>query len=186
LNEPTFEFNAHPSGLRRSSDCSQCGSTNVIGDQHISGVPRTGSRLTLDLHRLLGTHGKGLLPTGNVSDTIDFDGKSIEYSTVDLANIVFAKAESFGLKGIENPDAMSGNAHLMQRLEEFRLSVGVKHGFAKDLEDADVVCSNSPFLALISKPQDWTEYSGGKQHKAEESDYHAFSVLDGMITSPTR
>ncbi len=158
------------------------GRPRVIGDQQISGVPGTGSRLTLDLHRLVGTHGKGLLPTGNACDTINFEGKAVDYSTVDLANyIVFAKAESFGLKGTENPDAMTDNTELMKKLEDFRLSVGIKHGFAKTMEEAKIVCSNSPFLALISKPQDWTEYSGGKQHKAAESDFHAFSVLDGMI-----
>ena len=158
------------------------GRPRVIGDQQISGVPGTGSRLTLDLHRLVGTHGKGLLPTGNVLDKIEFEGKLIEYSTVDLANyIVFARAESFGLKGTENPDAMTGNTELMNTLEAFRLAVGIKHGFAKDMEEAKIVCSNSPFLALISEPQDWTEYGSGKQHKAAESDFHAFSVLDGMI-----
>ena len=158
------------------------GLPRVIGDQQISGVPGTGSKLTLDLHRLVGTHGKGLLPTGNVSDTIDFDGKKVEYSVVDLANyIVFAKAESFGLKGTENPDAMTENKELMDKLEKFRLSIGVQQGFAKDIEEAKIVCSQSPFLALISKPQDWAEYSSGKQHQAEESDFHAFSVLDGMI-----
>lgn len=122
------------------------GLPRVIGDQQISGVPGTGSRLTLDLRRLVGTHGKGLLPTGNVSDTIDLDGKSIEYSTVDLANyIVFAKAEAFGLKGTENPDAMTGNSDLMDRFERFRLSVGIKHGFAKTMKRRRSFARTLPF-----------------------------------------
>ncbi len=49
------------------------GLPRVLGDQHISGVPGTGSPLVRDLHRLVGTHGKGLLPTGNASDTIDVE-----------------------------------------------------------------------------------------------------------------
>ena len=53
------------------------GLPRVIGDQHISGVPGTGSRLELDLHRLVGTHGKGLLPTGKAVDTLDFDGQKL-------------------------------------------------------------------------------------------------------------
>ena len=159
------------------------GLPRVLGDQQISGVPGTGSPLVLDLHTLVGTHGKGLLPTGNPSDTIDFDdlGK-VEFSVLDLANlIVFAKAEAFGLSGVENPDELSANKELMDKFERFRLAVGIKLGFASNMEEAKTLCSNSPFLALISKPQDWAEYGSGKQHKADECDFHAFSLLDGMI-----
>ena len=94
---------------------------------------------------------------------------------------MFAKAESFGLKGTEDPDEMDGNAELLAKLEKFRLTVGVAQVFAKDLDEARLLCSQSPFLALISKPQDWKEYSSGKPHKASESDFHAFSLLDGRI-----
>ncbi len=159
------------------------GLPRMLGDQHISGVPGTGSPLVLDLHTLVGTHGKGLLPTGNASDAIDFeDMGEVEFSAVDLANlIVFARAETFGLSGVENPDELSENKELMDRFERFRLAVGIRLGFAGDMEEARTICSNSPFLALISKPQDWAEYGSGKQHKADECDFHAFSLLDGMI-----
>lgn len=159
------------------------GLPRVLGDQHISGVPGTGSPLVLDLHKLVGTHGKGLLPTGNASDTIDFeDVGKVEFSAIDLANlVVFAKAEAFGLSGTENPDALTQNTELMDRFERFRLTVGMKLGFAGSLQKAKVICSNSPFLALISKPRDWEEYGSGKAHKANECDFHAFSLLDGMV-----
>jgi 2-methylaconitate cis-trans-isomerase PrpF len=159
------------------------GLPRVLGNQHISGVPGTGSPLILDLHKLVGTHGKGLLPTGRPSDTIGFeDLGQVEYSVVDLANmIVFAKAESFGLSGTENPDDLDADKELMKKFERFRLAVGVKLGFASNVEEARIACSNSPFLALISKAQDWNEYSSGTPHKAAECDFHAFSLLDELI-----
>ena len=94
---------------------------------------------------------------------------------------MFAKAETFGLSGVENPDELSENKGLMDKFERFRLAVGIKLGFAGNMEEAKTMCSNSPFLALISKPQDWAEYGSGKRHKADQCDCHAFSLLDGMI-----
>ncbi len=94
---------------------------------------------------------------------------------------MFAKAETFGLSGTENPDELTGNKELMQRFERFRLAVGMKLGFAASMEEVKVVCSNSPFLALISRPQDRAEYGSGNLHKADECDFHAFSLLDGMV-----
>ncbi len=155
----------------------------VLGDQTISGVPGTGSPITLDFHELVGTHGSGLLPTGNVKDTIDVEGiGTVEFSAVDLANyIVFAKAASFGLKGTENPVELSESAALMAKCERFRKSVGVKLGFAADLDDAKYKCTLSPFLALVAQPQDWVEFSSRKKHQASECDFLAFSFLDGAI-----
>jgi len=159
------------------------GVPRVLGDQQISGVPGTGSPLTLDLHRLVGTHGGGLLPTGRAMDAIEFEGLGeVEFSAIDLANyIVFVRAEAFGLSGIESPDDLSRDKLLMASLERFRLAVGVKLGFAKDTKEARIACSNSPFLAVVSKPQDWTEYGSGQRRTASECDFYAFSLLDQLI-----
>ena len=159
------------------------GKPRVLGDQKISGVPGTGAPITLDFHELVGTHGKGLLPTGNPQDTIDVEGVgTVTFSVVDLANyIVFAKASDFGLKGTERPDALSDDVEFMNKVETFRKSVGVKLGFATDLEDAKFKCTLSPFLALIAPPQDWEEFSSHRKHKASECDFLAFSFLDGAV-----
>ncbi len=159
------------------------GKPRILGEQAISGVPGTGAPIEVDFTRTAGTHGKGLLPTGNARDKIEVEGLgTVEMSVIDLANlIVFAKAESFGLDGTESPDGISGNQDLMAKLERFRRTVGVKLGLAENLGDAERKCALSPFLALIAPPKDWTEYGSDRDHEAEECDFLAFSTLDGVV-----
>ena len=159
------------------------GKPKMSGDQHISGVPGTAAPVMVDFRGTVGTHGMGLLPTGNAKDVVAVDGdKSFEVSIVDIANlIVFAKAEDFDLSGTESPEELSGNKPLMDRFEKLRRTVGIKLGLAEDEADAKVKCSLSPFLGVIAKPQDWTEFETQTSHKASECDFLAFSTLDGVV-----
>ena len=132
------------------------GKPRVLGTQHISGVPGTGSPIAVDFRDTVGTHGKGLLPTGKLRDKLKVEGiGEFEVSIVDLANVlVFAKAENFGLSGNEDPDEMTKNKKLMDTCEKLRYAVGVKIGLAKDLDEAVTKCALTPFLAIVAKPQD--------------------------------
>ncbi|MEU6419290.1 PrpF domain-containing protein [Streptomyces spiralis] len=159
------------------------GQPEILGSQAISGVPGTGSPIEVDFHETVGTHGLGLLPTGNTCDRIDVAGVgTVEVSIIDLANlIVFARAEDFGLSGTENPDELSDDGEMMGKLENLRKIAGIKVGLAADLDDTTYKCALSPFLALVAEPRDWTEYGSGHKHRARECDFLAFSTLDGVV-----
>ncbi len=159
------------------------GLPKVLGSQSISGVPGTGAPVTVDFRDTVGTHGRGLLPTGNPKETIDVEGVGkLEVSIVDLANlIVFVKAESLGLQGTEDPVEMSDNKKLMESCETIRHTVGVKLGLAKAMREAADKCTLTPFLGIVAKPQDWSEYGTRKPHHAKECDFLARSTLGGQV-----
>ncbi len=88
-------------------------------------MPGTGSPLILDLHKLVGTHSKGLLPTDKLCDTIEFEERgSIEFSAVDLANyIVFEGGVLRVVRDRGSGRAVGQGAD--EEFERFRLAVGV-------------------------------------------------------------
>lgn len=160
------------------------GKPRVLGDQHIDGVPGTGSLITVDFRSTVGTHGRGLLPTGNVKDTMKVDGVGdIEVSVVDLANLlIFAKAESFGLTGMEDPgDLMDKQKDVLAKCDQLRYAVAIQIGMVKDLNEAKAKCAISPALALIGPPAEWTDYATRLPHKAAECDFVARVTCSGQV-----
>ena len=159
------------------------GKPRVLGGQQISGVPGSSSPITVDFHETVGTHGMGLLPTGNLVDKVDIDGLGeCELSIIDLTNLViFIEADRLGLDGTEDPVAMSSNKKLMEVCEKIRHTVAVKIGLAKDMEEAVQKCTLTPFLGIVAPPKDWTEYGTQKKHKADECDFNARSTLAGQV-----
>ena len=74
------------------------------GDFSIDGVPGTASRVILKFVSPQGAASGKLLPTGNVKDIIEIDGKTYEFSFVDAANpVIFVHPEDFGVTGTEIP-----------------------------------------------------------------------------------
>ena len=70
------------------------GRAEVEGDYSIDGVPGPAARIALEFLEPGGSLGKGLLPTGQVRESITLaDGRSFEVSLVDAANpLVFVRA----------------------------------------------------------------------------------------------
>lgn len=156
------------------------------GDFAIDGVPGTASKVTLKFVEPQGAASGKLLPTGNVKDTIEIDGKSYEYSFVDAANpVIFVHPEDFGVKGTEIPsefNALPDCKEICRKLEIIRGMGAVLLGYAKDLEDARINSQTLPKIAFATKPIDYTAGSG-KEIKSENIDIvgRLFSVNMKMI-----
>ncbi|MFS2100400.1 PrpF domain-containing protein [Variovorax sp. Varisp85] len=150
------------------------GKARVLGSQRIDGVPGTGAPVRLDFRELVGGATGRLLPTGRVRDRLVVDGKEIEVSIVDLANLVcYVRAEDLGLAGTEDPLAMQANRELMQLCERVRLEAALLAGVAKDMDSAIRQPPSTPWLALVSAPRPWRDHATSEQHEAHECDIAA-------------
>jgi len=134
------------------------------GDFAIDGVPGTAARVQLNFVNPQGAASGKLLPTGNVKDTIEIEGKVYEYSFVDAANpVVFVHPEDFGVTGTETPNEFNARLdveEIKRKLEIIRGTGAIILGFAKDLEDAKKNSQTLPKLAFVTKPVGYTAGSG--------------------------
>jgi len=95
------------------------GFANPEGDYQIAGVANTGSKIRLDYLEPGGSGTGLLLPTGNVVDEINIDGKKITISIVDAATpLVYIKSDDLGLTCTENPDELDANKQASQLIEK--------------------------------------------------------------------
>ncbi len=133
----------------------------VEGDCVIDGCPGTGARITLDWADTAGAITGKLLPTGNVKDTIEIDGKKYVVSMVDAANaVIFIRAAALGMTGTESPQEIEGNTALMATIEKIRGRGAVLMGLVDKPEDAAGKSPYNPFFAIISPPAAYRTISG--------------------------
>ena len=144
----------------------------VDGDFVCEGVPGMGAPISLDFRDAVGGRTGKLFPTGNVRDRFDVPGYgSVDVSVVDIANlIVFVPASAFGLQGSEDPVALQNKPGLVDTVELLRGAVAQRLGLADSPEAARVQSPGTPFVALISAPQDWTTFGYGVARSAAECD----------------
>lgn len=155
------------------------GKAKVNGDFKIDGVPGTGAKITLDWSDVAGGVTGKLLPTGNVKDVINANGKDYTVSVVDAGNIViFIEASSLGISGVETPVEIDENKELMDTIEEIRGKVCQNLGLVENWEDAKKVTPYQPFFAMVSKPSNHTCFNGVK---VSESDVDIVSRLTFML-----
>lgn len=146
------------------------GKAQVAGEFAIDGCPGTGAKITMDWRNAAGSITGKLLPTGNVRDNFEIDGKTYEVSIVDAGNaVVFIKAPGLGMTGIETPDEIENNKQLMETIEKIRGHAAVKMGLAATPEDATLKSPYNPFFAIVSPPSDYETKNKGTV-KAEECD----------------
>ncbi|MEL7566677.1 MAG: PrpF domain-containing protein [Dehalobacterium sp.] len=140
------------------------GKAKVDGDYAIDGVPGTGAKIMLDFAGTAGAATGKMLPTGNVKDLLNVGGiGTIEASIVDVANpMVFVRAADLGLTGIETPKMIDGNKKLLDILESIRAKAAVMIGMAKTEAEATQKSPAFPMVAFVSKPQDYQDFSTGK------------------------
>ena len=156
------------------------------GDFSIDGVPGTAAKVTLKFVAPQGAASGKLLPTGKPKDSMEVEGKTIEYSFVDAANpVIFVHPEDFGVTGTETPNEFNARPdaeEIKRKLEIVRGTGAVLLGFAKDLEDAKINSQTLPKLAFATVPKDYTAGSGRKI-RAEEIDLvgRLFSMNMKMI-----
>lgn len=148
----------------------------VSGDYNVAGVPGTGAKLNIDMAGTVGSFGKGLLPTGNVVDTIEVPGVGcIRGSLIDVVNpCFFIHAEELGLRGDEVNDTDFSEGKL-QELEAIRKEVFKLLGKPYNKKDA------VPFVAFVKEPMDYVNHLNGEVIKAESVDFLSRVYLIGEI-----
>jgi len=156
------------------------------GDFEIDGVPGTGAKIQIEFMNPQGAVSGKLLPTGNPLDKIIIDGKTYDYSFLDVGNpTVFVRAEQFGLSGLELPaefEALSNSGEICRLLEIIRGTCAISLGLASDLEDAAVNSQTLPKISICTTPEDYTA-GNGRYIKKESIDYvgRMFSLGMKMI-----
>lgn len=114
------------------------------GDARIDGVPGTSAPITINFLDTAGSVCAGLLPTGNVRDTID----GVEVTCIDNGMpLVMFKASAVGRTGYESVAELNGDTELKARLELLRIACGHAMGLG------DVTSKNYPKMTLIAPPQ---------------------------------
>lgn len=132
------------------------GKASVDGDCRIDGVPGTGARIDMDWSNIIGTAGKGLLPTGNAKDIVMIDATQYTVSIVDAGNpLVFIAAESLGLKGTESPEEIESDRALMELIEKIRGKAACLCGLVEKPERSAAESPYVPFFAIVSPGQDY-------------------------------
>lgn len=92
------------------------------GDYAIAGCPGTGAPIFMDYSLVTGASlGRGMLPTGNASDTIALGETHIKVSICDVANIIaFVTAKDLGISGSEEPADLNAEKDVIARVKEVR------------------------------------------------------------------
>ena len=118
---------------------------NYDGDTEIDGVPGRAAPIVCDFLDVAGSACGQLLPTGNITDTID----GIQLTCIDNGMpVVVLRAADFGISGYESPDELDENDELKSRLESLRCKVGPLMNLG-DVADLTV-----PKMCLVAEPRD--------------------------------
>ncbi len=139
------------------------GFANPDGDYNIAGVSGSGSKIRLDYLEPGGSGTGKLLPTGNVIDVVEVDGKKIDISIVDAATpLVYIKSDDIGLKCTENPDELDANTGAMKIVQAIRNKAAVMIGLAKNENEVPL---GTPRIGIVSEPRDYVALDKSKISK---------------------
>ena len=119
------------------------GKVTYDGYETIDGVPGTSAAIQIFFSNLAGSNCGSLLPTGNVTDTLD----GLECTLIDNGMpCVMMKASDFGITGQESPHQLELNAAVKSAVESIRLRAG------RLMELGDVTKKTVPKMTLVSEP----------------------------------
>ncbi|MYF71485.1 MAG: 4-oxalomesaconate tautomerase [Proteobacteria bacterium] len=119
------------------------GTVTYAGDQRMDGVPGTAAPVVLSFSDLVGSKCGAMFPTGAVQEEID----GVAVSCIDVAvPMVMMRAGDLGLSGYD-PGEITGNAVLMQRIENIRIEAGRRMGLS------DVAETVVPKVGILSPPR---------------------------------
>ena len=115
------------------------------GDTTISGVPGSAARIDLTFVDVAGGTTGALLPTGQVTDTIE----GVETTLIDNGMpVVVMRAVDLDITGYESCSDLESNTALRERLESIRLEAGRLMGLG------DVKSMTIPKLTLVAPPRE--------------------------------
>ncbi len=130
-------------GVARSAFAITDGLPIYEGDAAIGGVPGTAAAITLEFEDIAGGFCGGLLPTGNVVDTI----AGVPVTMVDNGMpVVVMRAADVGITGYEPCEELEGHQRLRELLEEIRLKAGPLMNLG------DVADTTVPKLTMVAPP----------------------------------
>ncbi len=119
------------------------GRPQYAGDETIDGVPGTAARVQLDFEGIAGGSCGALLPSGNVTDTID----GVAVTMIDNGMpVVVMRAADLGVTGYETPKQLDADGALGARLESIRRQAGPM------MHLGDVTDTTVPKLTMVSAP----------------------------------
>ena len=137
------------------------GAVTYEGDQRIDGVPGTGAPVELSFSDVVGSKCGAMFPTGAVQEEID----GVPVSCIDVAMpMVIMRAADLGLSGYD-PDEITGNAVLMERIEKTRLEAGRRMGLG------DVAESVVPKVGILAPSR-----SGGAVYSCYLTPHHVHAT----------
>jgi 2-methylaconitate cis-trans-isomerase PrpF len=147
------------------------GRAEVEGEYTIDGVPGPSARIALEFLEPGGSLGQGLLPTGQVRETVTLaDGRAFEVSIVDAGNpMVFVRAADLGSSATERPEEVDTNLSLHAALEEIRDHAAVRLGLAPDPATAHTQARAIPKVVMVAPPAGY-QTTGGVALPAERID----------------
>jgi 2-methylaconitate cis-trans-isomerase PrpF len=100
----------------------------------------------------------GLLPTGQVIETIEIDGRAFDMSLVDASNpVAFVAANDVGLAGSEHPDTIETDRAVMALLDRLRRAAAVRMGLGQTLDSVGLA---NPKVAVVSAPATFVTLDG--------------------------
>jgi 4-oxalomesaconate tautomerase len=130
------------------------GMVNYTGNARIDGVPGTSAPISINFLDTAGSVCAGLLPTGQVRDSITVTGEGFDPFTLDVTCIdngmplVIFKASDLGCTAYESVAELNADDELKRRIEALRLQISLKMGLG------DVSQKNFPKMTLIAPPRD--------------------------------
>jgi 2-methylaconitate cis-trans-isomerase PrpF len=138
------------------------GRAALEGDFALPGVPGTGARILLEFGDPAGSLTGKLLPTGRPRDRVELaDGRSVEVSIVDAANVVvFLAAEALGFRGTELPLEIEAANAATDALEEIRSVVAEWLGLTADRRDATRTTPGLPKIGFVARPMAYRTTTG--------------------------
>ena len=133
------------------------------GDFEIPGVPGRCARIDLEWLEPGGSAGRGLLPSGQVSDKLTLpNGRSFEVSVIDAANpTVFVRATDVGLSRTELPAEIESHPDVMDTLYAIWSVAAETTGIAET--------PGVPKIAVVAPPADYTTSRGEEELGASHS-----------------
>lgn len=101
------------------------GEVIYLGDASIDGVPGLAAPIALTFVDAAGTKTGKLLPTGQPIDVIE----GLDVTAIDCAiPMVLMRATALGLTGYEDPQALTSNSDLIEKLTRIRVRAGMLMG----------------------------------------------------------
>ena len=124
------------------------GRVTYEGNARIDGVSGTAAPVTINFLDTAGSVCSGLLPTGNVLDTVDVPGAGrLEVTCIDNGMpLVMIRAADLGRTGRETVAELNADTELKTRLEALRLHCGHLMGLG------DVTQKTYPKMCLVAPP----------------------------------